>query len=84
MSFVPDGERATATTPMRFARADRSPFFSSCLPSDGNISNPIVNSPNAYTGEIEWTAFDYRVSVAVCAVFTALFAISLSQSLPSA
>lgn len=83
MSFVPDGERATATSPMRFTRADRSPFLL-LLPPDGNISNPIVNSPNAYTGEIEWTAFDYRVSVAVCAVFTALFAISLSQSLPRA
>jgi hypothetical protein len=46
----------------------------------GTLYNPVEGSPNLYSGELEWTSFDYRVSVAVCAVFVALFSISLSES----
>ncbi|KAL7409212.1 hypothetical protein BDY24DRAFT_226613 [Mrakia frigida] len=46
------------------------------VPLNGNLTNTVVRSPNLYTGEIEWSSFDYKLSTAVCVFFTALFAIS--------
>ena len=50
------------------------------VPLDGNLTNTVVGSPNLYTGDIEWSSFDYKLSTAVCVFFTALFAISFGES----
>ena len=51
------------------------------LQTDGSLVNNVPGSPNLYTGEVVYSSFDYRLSTPVCAVFTALFALSLRESL---
>lgn len=44
------------------------------------LTNAVIGSNNLYTGEVEWSSFDYRLSIAASSVFVALFSISLGES----